>query len=61
VTTEQKVALVETAREAHGLNRALAAVDLPKLSWYYRRKQKVSYEDKYSYLRSDRSALTTEL
>ena len=50
MTTEQKVALVEAAWETHGLNRALAAVDLPKSTWYYHRTQKVSYEDKYAHL-----------
>jgi putative transposase len=53
MTTEQKVALVETTWEVHGLNRALAAVDLPKSSWYYHRKQKVNYADKYAYLQPD--------
>jgi putative transposase len=53
MTTEQKVALVEMAWEVHGLNRVLAAVDLPKSSWYYHHKQKVSYEDKYAYLQPD--------
>jgi transposase InsO family protein len=51
MTTEQKVALVETAWETYGLHRALAAVDLPKSTWYYHHMQKVSYEDKYAYLR----------
>jgi hypothetical protein len=50
MTTEQKTALVEAAWEAHGLNRALTAVDLPKSTWYYQRTQKVSYEDKYAHL-----------
>ena len=50
MTTEQKVALVEAAWEAHGLTRALAAVDLPRSTWYYQRTQKVSYEDKYAHL-----------
>jgi transposase InsO family protein len=53
MTTEQKVAVVETAWESYGLNRALAVVDLPKSTWYYHRRQKVSYEDKYAYLRPD--------
>jgi putative transposase len=53
MTTEQKVALVETAWETYGLNRALAAVDLPKSTWYYHRTQKVSYEDKYAHLLPD--------
>jgi putative transposase len=50
MTTEQKVALVETAWETYGLTRALAAVDLPKSTWYYHRTRKVSYQDKYAYL-----------
>jgi len=53
MTTEQKVVLVETARETYDLNRALAAVDLPQSTWYYHQTQKVSYEDKYAYLRPD--------
>jgi putative transposase len=53
MTTEHKVALVETAWETYGLNRALAAVDLPKSTWYYHRTQKVSYEDKYADLQLD--------
>ena len=48
MTTELKVALVEAVWETHGLNHALAAVDLPKSTWYYHRIQKVSYEDKLS-------------
>lgn len=53
MTTEQKVAVVERAKETYGLNRALAAVGLAKSTWYYQRTQKVSYEDKYAYLWSD--------
>lgn len=53
MTPEQKVALVERAWETHSLNRALAAVDLPKSTWHYHRTQKVRYEDKYAYLRPD--------
>ena len=48
MSTEQKVALVEEAQQAYGLNRALAAVGLPKSSWYYHQKQKVAYQDKYA-------------
>ncbi len=44
MTTEQKVALVERTWETYGLNRALAAVDLPKSTWYYHRTQKVSIQ-----------------
>jgi len=53
MTAEQKVALVETVWETHGLGPALAAVDLPKSTWYYHSDQKVAYEDKYAYLLPD--------
>jgi len=53
MTTEQKVALVETVWETHGLEPALAAVGLPKPTWFYHRSQKVAYEDKYAYLLPD--------
>jgi putative transposase len=48
MSTEQKVALVEQAQQTCGLNRALAAVGLPKSTWYYHQKQKVAYQDKYA-------------
>lgn len=50
MTTEQKVALVQAVWQTFGLNRALAAVDLPKSTWHYHRTHKVSYEDKYAHL-----------
>lgn len=50
MTTEQKVALVEGAWETYGLKPALAAVDLPKSTWYYRQKHKVDYKEKYAHL-----------
>jgi transposase InsO family protein len=48
MTTEPKVALVESVWETYGLGPALAAVNLPKSTWYYQRNQKVAYEDKYA-------------
>jgi transposase InsO family protein len=48
MSTEQKVALVMEAQETFGLNRTLAAVGLPKSTWYYHQKQKVAYPDKYA-------------
>lgn len=50
MTLEQKVALVETTQDMYGLNLALAAIDLPKSTWYYHQKRKVAYEEKYAYL-----------
>ena len=48
MSTEQKVVLVDEAQQTYGLNRALAAVALPKSSWYYHRKQKVAYQEKHA-------------
>jgi len=48
MTSEQKVTLVETAKDVYGLNLALAAIDLPKSNWYYHEKHKVAYEEKYA-------------
>ena len=48
MTSEQKVTLVETAKDTYGLNLTLAAIDLPKSTWYYHQKHKVAYEDKYA-------------
>jgi len=50
MTAEQKVSLVETVWETCGLRPALAAMELPKSTWYYHRNRKVVYEEKYAYL-----------
>lgn len=50
MTSEQKATLVEAAKDTHGLNLALATIDLPKSTWYYHQKHKVAYEDKYAEL-----------
>jgi transposase InsO family protein len=50
MSTEEKVALVEGVWETYGLAPALAAVELPKSTWYYHRNEKVSYEEKYAHL-----------
>jgi putative transposase len=48
MTSDQKVALVEDAKNTYGLNLALAAIDLPKSTWYYHQKHKVAYEEKHA-------------
>jgi transposase InsO family protein len=60
MTTEQKVALVQSVWQEHGLKPALSAVELPKATWYYHRNQKVSYEDKYAHLRSPLEAIARQ-
>ena len=51
MTTGQKVALVESVKDTYGLNFVLDAVELPKSTWYYHKKHKVDYEEKYAHLR----------
>lgn len=51
MTTEQKVELVASVRDEHGLAPALTAIGLPKSTWYYHQNEKVSYEEKYAHLR----------
>ena len=43
--------LVENHKNNYGLNTCLAAIGLPKSTWYYQKKEKVSYEKKYSHLK----------
>jgi len=51
MTTEEKVELVASVWETHGLAPALAAVELPKSTWYYHRRHKVCYAEKYAHVR----------
>jgi putative transposase len=50
MTSEEKVALVESVKDTYGLNVGLAAADLPKSTWYYHQHHKMSYEEKYAHL-----------
>jgi len=52
MTPEQKVSLVKTVKDTYGLNRALAAAELPKSTWYYHQNDKVAYEEKYKHLKA---------
>ena len=47
----EKVAFVESVIDQYSLTRALAVAELPKSSWYYHQKQKVSLDEKYAHLR----------
>jgi transposase InsO family protein len=50
MTPVQKVDLVKSVKETYGLDQALAAIDLPKSTWYYHQHHKVNYETKYAHL-----------
>jgi putative transposase len=51
MSLNEKVELVNSVRAEYGLSAALAALEIPKSSWYYHTQQKVSYEQKYAHLR----------
>jgi len=60
MTTEEKVALVAGVWESYGLAPALAAVELPKSTWYYHRNEKVNYKEKYAHLLPDLETIAQE-
>jgi putative transposase len=49
--TEEKVKLVKEHKGQYGLNTCLDAIELPKSTWYYQKKEKVVYEEKYEELK----------
>ena len=51
MSLNEKVELVNSVRAEYGLSAALAALEIPKSSWYYHTQQRVSYEQKYAHLR----------
>lgn len=51
MSTAQKVELVASVVGEYALSSALAALALPKSTWYYHQQQKVDYEEKYAHLR----------
>lgn len=51
MTTEDKVKLASQARHDFGLPTVLAALELPRSTWYYHQREKVSYTDKHRDLR----------
>lgn len=51
MSTVQKVELVASVVGEYSLSSALAALELPKSTWYYHQREKVDYEEKYAHLR----------
>lgn len=51
MSTVEKVAFVKSAVDDYGLTAALSVAELPKSTWYYHQKHKVSLDEKYAHLR----------
>jgi hypothetical protein len=50
MNTARKVELVASVVGEYALSSALAAIELPKSTWYYHQQQKVDCEKKYAHL-----------
>jgi transposase InsO family protein len=50
MTASQKVKLIASVAGEYSLSSALAAVGLPKSTWYYHQRQRVDYSAKYAHL-----------
>lgn len=60
MTTAAKVKLVASVREEYGLSAALEALELPRSSWYYHQREKISYAEKYAHLRESLETIARE-
>lgn len=51
MSIDQKVALASEAYEDYSLPTVLAALQLPRSTWYYHKSNGMSYTEKYHHLR----------
>ena len=57
MSSEEKVALAETTKDNFGLPAVLAAIELPRSTWYYHQKYVKAYTEKYAHLREPLEAI----
>ena len=57
MSSEEKVALAETTKDGFGLPAVLAALELPRSTWYYHQKYVKAYTEKYAHLREPLEAI----
>lgn len=60
MSNEQKVFLAQKAKDAHGLPAVLAALELPRSTWYYHLSQRRAYTEKYTHLREPLEAIARQ-
>jgi hypothetical protein len=60
MSNEQKVALARRAKSDDGLPPVLAALELPRSSWYYHQNHRRAYTEKYAHLREPLEAIARE-
>jgi len=60
MSNEEKVALAETTKDDYGLPAVLAALELPRSTWYYHQKYVKDYTEKYAHLRKPLEAIARD-
>jgi len=60
MSTERTVALVREAKGRHAVSSVLAALELPRSTWYYRQKHLVSYTEKHAHLKEPLETIARE-
>jgi len=51
MSTQKKIELISSVKDEYGLAPVLRALELPRATWYYNEKQKISYEEKHAHIR----------
>lgn len=57
MSSKEKVVLAETTKDDYGLPAVLAALELPRSTWYYHQKYVKAYTEKYAHLREPLEAI----
>jgi putative transposase len=60
MSTEQKVALASETHDDYDLPAVLAALQLPRSTWYYHKNNGMSYAEKYEHLREPLEMIARE-
>lgn len=60
MSTSEKVALAESARDDYDLPAVLSVLELPRSSWYYHQKHVKTYTEKYAHLRDPLESIAQE-
>lgn len=61
MSTAEKVELARPAIAEYGTGPVLSVLDLPRSTWYYHRKRRPSYAEKYAHLRAPLEEIATKL
>lgn len=60
MSTEEKVALAGEVQGSHAVTSVLAALELPRSTWYYRQNHGVSYTEKHAQLKEPLETIARE-